>query len=368
MLMSVIGKALIQRQNRVFLLNFLGALALSCVVARPAFAEAPPEVIRIGAPAVSGSQQSIMGAEGVARVKGWLEEEFHKEGTRVEFPGFHGGAATVNQALANGQIDFAYSGDLMAIIGRSAGLRTRVILPCGKFENAYLAVPPTSTIASVKDLRGKRVAYLKGSYLHLQVIKILAANGMTESDLKSINLDYSTAAGALAGGDVDALFGGLETLVLRDRNIAKLVYSTRSQPPQLTGQAAVLVREEFADRYPQTTARLVKVWLKAADWSSVPAHRDDVLRIWASGSRTFEEMRDNYGDKPLVERLSPLLDPFLREQFRHTQELAFQIGLLRGAKIDMEQWFDPRYLDQGLRELGLQNRWVSLDAQGHPIS
>lgn len=323
-----------------------------------------PSVVTIGAPATAGTQQSIMGAQGIARVKGWLDAEFKGEGVTFAFPGFRGGAATVNQALANGQVDFAYAGDLVSIIGRSAAIDTRVIMPCGRLENAYLAVQPTSSIHSIADLRGRKVAYFKGSYLHLQVVKILAAHGMSEADLQSINLDYATAAAALASGDVDAVFGGLETLNLETRGIARLAYSTRGQDPHLTGQAGVLVRQAFAQQYPELVARMVKVWVKAADWASAPAHRDEVFRIWATGSRTPEQMLANYGDRPLAERLSPLLDPFLVAQYQETQKLAQRLDLLRADPFDINQWFDRQYLEAALKSLSLQNRWAALNPQG----
>lgn len=325
-----------------------------------------PSVIAIGAPAVAGTQQSIMGAQGIARVKGWLAEEFRGEGISFAFPGFRGGAASVNQALANGQIDFAYAGDLVAIIGHAAGVGTRLIMPCGRLENAYLAVRPDSSIRSIEDLRGRKVAYFKGSYLHLQVVKILAGHGLAEQDLESVNLDYATAAAALANGDVEAVFTGIEALGLRDRGIARLAYSTQGKDPRLTGQAGVLVRDDFARRHPGIVRRMVNVWTKAADWSSDPAHQDEVLRAWATGKRTVEQLRANYGDVPLRVRLSPLLDPFLRSQFGETQRLAQQLGLLRGKPFDIDHWFDDQYLESALKSLSLQDRWVALNPLGRP--
>ena len=325
-----------------------------------------PDVITIGAPAVAGTQQSIMGAQGIARVKGWLDKEFRADGIRFAFPGFRGGAASVNQALANGQIDFAYAGDLVAIIGHAAGVGTRLLMPCGRFENAYLAVRPDSSIRSIEDLRGRKVAYFKGSYLHLQVVKILAAHGLAEQDFKSVNLDYATAAAALANGDVEAVFAGIEALGLKDRGIARLAYSTQGKDPRLTGQAGVLVRDAFARRHPGIVGRMVKVWTKAANWASDPSHEDEVLRAWATGKRTPAQLRTNYGDKPLSVRLSPLLDPFLRSQFGETQRLAQQLGLLRGKPFNIDHWFDDQYLESALKSLSLQDRWVALDPLGRP--
>ncbi len=252
----------------------------------------------------------------------------------------------------------------LSIIGRSSGMRTRLILPANKMENAYLVVRTNSPIRSVQDLRDKKVAFFKGNYIHLQVIRILAAHGMTEKDIHSINLDHSTAAAALVAGDVNAVFGGSEVLNLRDLGSARIVYSTHGQPPRQTAQAGILVREAFSEKYPETTARFVKVLVKAAYWGSIPDHRDDVYTIWTSSYRTYPQLKEDYGDRPLSDRLSPLLDPFFVAQYKDTQNLAESLGLLRGSKFDIEKWFDARYLNAALKELKLEHYWIALDADG----
>lgn len=347
--------------------SLLCVCGLLVAVSFGARAETPPPVIRIGAPAVTGTEQGIFGVTGVARARQALEEEFKAEGVRFEFPGFKGGGPAVGQALANGQIDFAGNGDLISIIGKSSGIQSKLILPSGKLENAYLLVPPNSPIKSVQDLHGKRVAFFKGNYIHLQVLRILAANNMAEKDIKAINLGYATAAAALVAGDIDALFGGSETLNLRDRGAAKIIYTTHGQPARQTAQAGILVREAFANQYPETTARYVKAMVKTAYWASQEANRDAVYKIWAKGHRTYPQLKEDYGDRPLSDRLSPLLDPFFVAQYKDTQELAGKLGLLRGPAFSIDQWFDARYLDAALKELKLEHYWVPLDVNGKRI-
>src|SRR5690606_8493997 len=107
----------------------------------------------------SGNVQGIWGSTGIARAKGWFDEEFAKDGIKVEFPGFKGGGPMVGQALANGQIEFAGNGDMISILGRSSGIKSRLLMPGSRLENAYLLVRPDSPIKSVADLRGKKIAY-----------------------------------------------------------------------------------------------------------------------------------------------------------------------------------------------------------------
>ncbi|MDQ7969514.1 MAG: ABC transporter substrate-binding protein [Oxalicibacterium faecigallinarum] len=327
-------------------------------------ADAPAlKTIRIGVPAVVANPKSYWGTSGIARYKGWFEEEFAKEGIRVEYVGFKGGAPMVGQALANGQVDLAGQGDFLSIIGKSSGLKTKLVLPFGKLSNAYLAVSKKSGIRSVEDLRGKRVAYYKGNQIHLQALRILALHGMTEKDIKSIFLDPPTAASAIAAGEVDALFGSQETLTLRDRGVVDVVYSTNGRA-DLTAYNGLVATEKFIDHYPDILTRLVKVFVKAAKWADDPANRDEALKIWASGPTPSLNVKEDYADRPWSDRLSPLLDPLLVEHYKQTQEQIAGLGMLRGPKVNLDQWIDPTFVNAALKDLKLEGHWTPLPAEG----
>src|SRR5205807_10468712 len=53
-------------------------------------------------------------------------------------------------------------------------------------------------IKSIKDLRGRRVAYNKGSVSHFFLSVLLRQNGMSEQDIQSIQMQQD-AAGAAFG-------------------------------------------------------------------------------------------------------------------------------------------------------------------------
>ncbi|MGI4813801.1 MAG: ABC transporter substrate-binding protein [Janthinobacterium lividum] len=344
----------------------LAALALCLVCAAPlAHAQTPLKVIRFGSPQITSNPALVGGmVVGLANYKGWLQDEFKRDGIRLEFDTFKGGAPVVGQALANKQLDFAAQGDLMSIIGHAAGLPTRLILPSVKLGNAYLAVPINSSIKSIHDLRGKRVSYFKGNFVHLQVLRILAQNGMAEKDLRSIYLDPPTSAAALVAGDVDAVFGGSELLALRDKGAAKIVYTTRGQSAVLTAQSGLIVRDEFARQYPEITQRVVNVLVKTAKWASDPANREQVFALWALDGQRRADLEEDFGDRPLSDRMSPLLDAFYVGHYINTQDQAAQLGLLRGPKFDIHQWIDPHFLNAALQAQGLEHYWVPLDASG----
>jgi sulfonate transport system substrate-binding protein len=347
----------------VFLLGCAGPFASVAV-----HAETPPSVIRFGSPQITSNPALVGGmVVGIANAKGWLKDEFAKDHVRLEFDSFKGGAPAVGQGLANKQLDFAVQGDLMSVIGRSAGLPTTLLLPSVKLGNAYLAVPPGSSIKTIADLRGKRVAYFKGNFVHLQVLRILAAHGMTEKDIKSIFLDPSTSIAAIASSDVDAAFGGPELLPARDRGVVKIVYGTCGQSPDLTAQSGFIGRTEFINAYPETTQRIVNVLVRTARWASDPANVDAVFALWSTDGQRRGDLEEDYGDRPLSDRMSPLLDPFYRQRYQATMDQAVELGLLRGPKFDLGQWIQPAFLESALRSEKLEGYWHPLDVTGNRI-
>lgn len=337
----------------------LGSAAALATTSAAAAAAANPSVIRIGvAQPAYGNPPLIAGSSlALAQATGAIEQEFKPDNIKVEWYFFKGAGPAVNEALSNRQLDFAYQGDLPSIIGRAAGLKTRLILATGVRANIYLAVPPDSTIRSVKDLRGKRVAIFKGTNGQLPIDRLLAANGMSERDLKVINLDTATAQAALTTKDIDAAFGGYDLLKLRDKGAARIVYTSKNDSPVFTRQSHVLVTDEFAARYPDATRRLVKAVLKSARWGSDDAHRDEVLQLWArTGTAKLEHWKEDYAGQPLRVRLSPLFDPFLTERYKDAVDHAYQFRLIR-RRFDIDGWIDRSFLNASLKELKLDGYW-----------
>jgi len=335
------------------------ALAGAPALAAAAAAAAKPAVIRIGvAQPAYGNPPLIAGSSlAIAQATGAIEQEFKADGIKVEWYFFKGAGPAVNEALSNRQLDFAYQGDLPSIIGKAAGLKTRLILATGVRGNIYLAVPPDSPIRSVKDLRGKRVAIFKGTNGQLPIDRLLAANGMTERDLKAINLDTATAQAALTTKDIDAAFGAYDLLKLRDKGAARIVYTSNGDSPVFTRQSHVLVTDDFAARYPEHTRRLVKAVLKSARWGSDEANREEVFQLWArTGTAKIEQWKEDYAGQPLRVRLSPLFDPFLTARYKDAVEHAYQFRLIRN-RFDIDSWIDRSFLNASLKELKLDSYW-----------
>ncbi|SMC19040.1 sulfonate transport system substrate-binding protein [Andreprevotia lacus DSM 23236] len=340
-------------------------IVLALLLALPALATPQPAVIRIGVSTagVGNPPRVSTGWTSVAQVHHYVEDEFAKDGVKVEWIFFKGQGPAVNEAISNNQLDFTTLGDLPAIVGRSVGLDTRLVLVTGSRGNVFVAVRPDSGIKTIADLRGKRVAFNKGTATQLAAARILATVGLNERDIRVVNMEPATAKAAFLSGDVDALFTTLEGVKLQQEGKARIIYSSRDFP-DASSQGFVLVNQRFAQQYPAATQRVVTALVRAADWASSDGNRDAVLKLWGSAGSIPEALyREEYNNIPFAQRLSPLFDPFIVARSRQSAADAYKYKLIR-QPVDVDRWIDRRYLDAALKALKLEKRWPQFDAAG----
>jgi len=326
---------------------------------------APPEVIRIGVATAGGGEPVTWGGSpgGVLRANQALEEAFKADGIRVEWLFFKGAGPAVNEALSNQQIDFAYQGDLPSIVGRSNGLKTKLLLVSGARNNLYVVTPPQSDIKDLKELKGRKVSLFRGTNGHLVAINALEGVGLAERDLKAVNLDTGSAQAALVSNGVDAAFGGYEWFKVRDNGLAKVIYSTQGKDPSLTRQASLLVREDFEKEHPAQVQKVVDQFVRAADWASDEKNRAALFQIWARSGTPQASWEAEFDKQELALRNSPLLDEFIVGRYKAVASDALKLKLIR-RPITVDGWFEPRYLQTALKQQGLEKRWQAFDAKG----
>ncbi|WP_417283237.1 ABC transporter substrate-binding protein [Comamonas sp.] len=330
---------------------------------------APPQVIRIGVATAGGGEPITWGGSpgGVLRANQWLEEAFKDSGSRVEWLFFKGAGPAVNEALSNKQIDFAYQGDLPSIVGRANGLKTKLLLASGVRNNLYVVAPSQSDLKSIEDLKGRKVSIFRGTNGHLVAINALGSVGLSERDLKVVNLDTGSSQAALVSSGVDAAFGGYEWFKVRDKGLAKVIYSTQGQDPALTRQASLLVREDFEKENPEQVQKVVDQFVRAANWSSDEKNRTELFQIWARSGTPVASWEAELDRQSLAVRNSPLLDEFLVARYKAVSSDAAKLKLIR-RPVALEGWFEPRYLQTALKQQGLEKRWLAFDAKGQAKS
>jgi sulfonate transport system substrate-binding protein len=346
-----------------------GAAASLGSFALPSRAAARPEVVRFGVSTagVGDPPRVAAGWLSVAQSKGYVEQALKQDNIRVEWTFFKGQGPAVNEALSNDQLDFTTLGDLPSIVGRSVGIKTRLVLVTNARSSAYVAVRPDSDVRSIQALRGKRVAFHKGTATQLVANRIFEQNGLTERDFKVINLEPASTMAAFASGDVDGIIGSLSLATLQEKGLARVIYDTR-QNAKATSGGHILVREAFGNEHPALTQKVVTALVRAAHWASLDTNRTEVIRLWASaGSISTATYEAEFRGVPLSHRLSPQFDPFVVASDRLAVEDAFRYKLIR-RKFDVDGWIDRRYADQALKDLQLERFWPRFDPAGALLS
>jgi sulfonate transport system substrate-binding protein len=346
-----------------------GLLLAIVVLALPALALADkPSVIRVGYPGVGiGNRPASYGnSVTTLHLKGLLEQEFKKDGIRIQWTFLRGAGPAVNELFANGLLDFSHLGDLPSVVGRASGLKYRVLASSGVRNNIYVSVPADSAVQSVKDLRGKKVAVLKGTATHLAGVKILEKFGLSEKDVRLVNLDTNAAKAALVTKDIDAAVGGPDYLNLRDQGVSRVVFTTKGGDPKLTSNGLFLGSQDFLDKYPDIALRVVKQLVLAAKFLA-DAEKDptQVFQLWTKSGFTFSGFKEDWKSEDIKYRTSPLVDPYVASRYRLQIEEAQRFGLTRRG-FSFEEWTELKFLNQALKELGLEQTWKPRGLDGKP--
>jgi len=139
------------------------------------------------------------GTEALLRAAGALDDLPYK----VAFSTFTSGPPQIEAATA-GKIDFAITGNTPPIFGAAANAKVKVVSAYdGSGRGDRLLVRADSSIRSVTDLRGKRIAVGKGSSAHGNVLAQLNRVGLSPSDVTLVFLQPADALGAFTQRQVD---------------------------------------------------------------------------------------------------------------------------------------------------------------------
>lgn len=107
--------------------------------------------------------------------------------------------------LRGGSIDIAFFAETPASIALAQGIPVKVISFAADYGGAMgLVVGKDSGIRTVADLRGKRIAVVKGSAAHFTLGGILGREKMGFNDVRMVAIDVTNLIPAFKNRDVDA--------------------------------------------------------------------------------------------------------------------------------------------------------------------
>ncbi|MCD5995909.1 sulfonate ABC transporter substrate-binding protein [Pseudomonas sp. CDFA 602] len=158
-------------------------------------AASEPDTLRIGYQ--KGSITLVL-----AKEHGLLEKRFANTNIKwIEFPA----GPQMLEALNIGSLDIASTGDIPPIFAQVAGADLVYIgAEPSKPQAETILVRNESPLHSVAELKGRKVAFQKGSSAHNVVLRVLNKAGLTLKDIQPIYLTPADARAAFENGSVDA--------------------------------------------------------------------------------------------------------------------------------------------------------------------
>ncbi|MDE1180864.1 sulfonate ABC transporter substrate-binding protein [Paraburkholderia sp.] len=171
------------------------AAAIPHVQAQSLAATTAPRALRIG------YQKGLLS---ILKGRGTLEKRLAPLGTRVEWIEFPSGPPQL-EALNVGSIDFGDVGEAPPIFAQAAGAPFVYYGQTGRRPaSEAVIVKKESPVRSFAELKGKRIALVKGSNTHFLLVRLLAAAGLAYTDVTPVWLSPSDARAAFERNAVDA--------------------------------------------------------------------------------------------------------------------------------------------------------------------
>ncbi len=136
--------------------------------------------------------------------QGSIEKRLAPLGFGVKWVEFPAGPQLL-EGLNVGSVDVGYVGEAPPIFAQAAGAKFYYIGfdPAAPQAEA-IVVPKDSSLKSVAELKGKKVALNKGSNVHYLLVRLLEKNGLKLTDITPVYLAPADARAAFESKNVDA--------------------------------------------------------------------------------------------------------------------------------------------------------------------
>jgi sulfonate transport system substrate-binding protein len=145
--------------------------------------------------------QKGTGAEAVLKAAGLLNTLPFK----VNWSDFTSGPPML-EAMASGSVDIGGVGDAPPVFAASGGEAVEIVgaRQTSTGDQDAVVVPKGSSITSITQLKGKKIAYGSGSSANYNLLTVLNKAGLTTKDVTLVNLQPANALAAFTSGSVDA--------------------------------------------------------------------------------------------------------------------------------------------------------------------
>jgi NitT/TauT family transport system substrate-binding protein len=237
----------------------------------------------------------------------------------------------INSAFASGKINGTNVATHTALRFVAQGLPIKAVL----LEDVSLkadAILSGPDVKSIKDLKGKKVAYEEGTTSDILLAYALAHSGMSKKDIQPVPIPASDAGSAFIAGKVPVAvtYEPYLTTALKQNKSAKLLY-TAGEDPGLVGDVFA-VSDDTLKNKPGQVAALVKSWGQAVDYYNSHKKEAQAIITKAVGSKPGELTTAFAGVRiyDIAQNKQQLSGDYVNKTIIDVKKAAQSVGLLKG--------------------------------------
>lgn len=266
----------------------------------------------------------------------------------VEYSSFLGGPSML-QAFQAGAIDTGIVGSTPLIFAQAAGQDIVGVAGLISERGHYgLVVGPDKDVDGWEDLKGKKVAYQRGTAGQAFLLQALEKVGLTFNDVESVDLPQTQIAQAISAGQADV---GISVEPLTSSIIASTpgakVITTEQEPTDrssfLIASKVTLADEGKTAALADFASRVIRAYTFLQDKPELVA--DAVyVKVFGLTPERAAELAAESGGSQLLELPGGIVD-----SQQHLADLYFEAGEIP-AELDVSAQFDNRF-EQLLRSI-----------------
>jgi NitT/TauT family transport system substrate-binding protein len=347
-----------------------GAL-VACTLSLPVAAE----VVTVGIGTQNTTTNTVTGGV-VLKELGLIEKHlakvprFKDTQFKIEWQNFTSGPPVTNGMVAN-TLQIGMMGDYPLLVNGATfqngnETRSRLIALIAYNEEGAgngVVVHKDSPYYELADLKGKKLSVPFGSAAHGMLLKALEDRGWTAEDFELSSQSPEVGTSSLQEKRIDghADFVPFAEL-LPYRGFARKIFDgAETKVPTFHG---VVVREDFAKKYPEFVVAYIKALMEANDWvRKNPIQAAAKIEEW---TRIEKEVAYMFLGPGGVHTLDPTIKPKWIETIKYDHGVLKRMG--RVKDFDADAWADETYVKQAFKELGLDYEKQKASFSNYEIS
>ncbi|HEY1057749.1 MAG TPA: ABC transporter substrate-binding protein [Limnobacter sp.] len=353
------------------LVKATSAMVLACAIPLTVWAD----VVTVGIGTQNTTTNTVTGGV-VIKELGLLEKELAKipkyKNTqfKIEWQNFTSGPPVTNGMVAN-TLQIGMMGDYPLLVNgatfqASNETRSRLIAIIAYNADGAgngIVVHKDSPYYDLMDLKGKKVSVPFGSAAHGMLLKAMEDRGLKPEDFELSSQSPEVGTSSLQEKRIDghADFVPFAEL-LPYRGFARKIFDgAETRVPTFHG---VVVREDFAKKYPEFVVAYLKALMEANNWvRKNPVQAAEKIEQW---TRVEKEVVYMFLGPGGIHTLDPTIKP------RWVQTVKYDHGVLkrmgRVKDFDADAWVDESYLKQAFADLKLDYDKQKVSQSNYEIS